>query len=510
MMRVTLIHPPQMISATNYVSGVAIPPLGLAYLASSLEAAGHSVQVVDAVAGDFDHVQTLGRQTLRGMDFDRIVEAVDPRSDIIGIGIMFSCSWPSLRDLVRKIKQRRPDKRLIVGGEHATAMTEEVINESPADLCVLGEGEETLVEICDRLDCGESIEDVPGTAHRVGDTVHRNPSRPRVRDLDSIPLPAWHHFDVEGYIAYGQPHGSNEGRSMPMLATRGCPYRCTFCSSPGMWGTRWYARDPGRVVDEMELYMARYGANDFHFEDLTAIVRKDWVLAFTKEILDRGLKISWQLPSGTRSEAIDEEAAGLMYRAGCRQFTYAIESGSVEMLKRIEKRIHLDKAFTSARGAMRTGIRVQGAFIYGFPGETWSQMMATWRTILKCAILGFHEINISAFAPLPNTALFRELQQQGRIRVDDDYLHSIFGYLDIWKYPSWNPRLPAWALRLVILFSYVSFFATSYLIRPQRAWRLVRGLFSSRSDGKLGKILKGMVKNSKAMTSGRTAPAAGN
>ncbi len=508
-MRITLIHPPQLISATNYVSCVTIPPLGIAYLTSSLEHAGHEVKVVDAVAGGFDRIEHIGEQTLRGMNFDDIAEAVDPECQAIGVGIMFSCSWPSLRQLVIKLKERWPDKTLIIGGEHATAMTDHVLLETPADLCVLGEGEETLVEICDRLDRGESLDTVPGTARRVGDGVVRQTNRPRIRGLDDIPLPAWQHFKVKEYMDYGQPHGSAEGRSIPMLATRGCPYRCTFCGSPGMWGTKWYARDPKLVVDEMEMYMERYGANDFQFEDLTAIVRKDWVLEFTKEILDRGLKITWQLPSGTRSEAIDEEAARLMYKAGCRQFTYAIESGSPEILKRIQKRIHLDKAFASARGAMRAGIRVQGGFIFGFPGETWPQMMATYRTILKCAVMGFHEVNISAFAPLPNTALFRELEAEGRVKIDDDYLNRIFGYLDIWKYPSWNPRVSSWTLRTIILFTYASFFTTSYVIRPSRAWRLIRGLFSGNTDGKLGKVLKGLWKNSRDMGSRRPVPAQG-
>src|SRR5205085_11391822 len=94
-----------------------------------------------------------------------------------------------------------------------------------------------------------------------------------------------------------------------MLATRGCPFQCTFCSSPQMWTQVWKARRPAAVADEIESYMRRYGANDFQFQDLTAIVRKDWIVAFCKELLDRKLSITWQLPVGTRSEAIDAEVA---------------------------------------------------------------------------------------------------------------------------------------------------------------------------------------------------------
>ena len=188
-----------------------------------------------------------------------------------------------------------------------------------------------------------------------------------------------------------------------------------------MWGTSWQPRDPRLVADEIESYINEYGADDFQFEDLTAITRKDWVLAFCEEILRRGLKITWQLPSGTRSEAIDAEASEAMYASGCRQFTYALESGSEVILKRIKKRIRLDRAFASAGAAMGAGVRVQGAFIYGFPGETWGQMWQTYRAILRCALAGFHEINVSALQPLPNTELLHQLNEKSEVALDDEY-----------------------------------------------------------------------------------------
>jgi anaerobic magnesium-protoporphyrin IX monomethyl ester cyclase len=496
-LRVQLVHPPQRIAATNIVSSIAIPPLGLAYLAASLESAGHEVRVVDAIGEGLEHVWQRDTFTLRGLDFDQIVERIDPTADVIGMGIMFSCAWPVLRELVSRIKARYPDKPLILGGEHPTALPELCFSQSPCDYIARGEGEETLLEFCNRIARGADPGDVPGLICRDGDDLRTNPARKRIRELDDIPLPAWQHFDVARYIAYGQPHGSADGRSMPMLATRGCPFQCTFCGSPGMWGTTWRARDPQQVVDEIESYMQRYGANDFHFEDLTAVVRKDWVLAFSQEVLRRGLKISWQLPSGTRSEAIDDEVARAMYASGCRQFTYALESGSEEILKRIKKRINLPAAFRSADAAMRAGIRVQCVFILGFPGETWRQMAQTYRTILKCAWRGFHEVTVCAFQPLPNTELFEEIDADRPLEVTDAYLDSIFGYLGVWHQRSWNPRVPHVVLRLMILFCFASFFATSYTRRPQRAWGLIKGIFTAQSGGKFARVLKGMVRSAR-------------
>ncbi|UCE60093.1 MAG: B12-binding domain-containing radical SAM protein [Phycisphaerales bacterium] len=503
-LRIQLIHPPQRISAANLVSSVTIPPLGTAYLAATLEHAGHRVTVADAIGEGLDNTFQHDGRTFRGLDFSRIVERIDTNADVIGMGVMFSCAWPALRKLVRQIRDRAPHTPLVLGGEHPTALTELVFEQSPVDFAVLGEGEETLLELCDRIAYRRDPSDVAGLALRDGDTPRINPRRSRIRDIDAIPLPAWQHFDIEAYIRFGQPHGSADGHSMPMLATRGCPFQCTFCGSPGMWGTSWRARDPVKVVDEMEGYMHRYGANDFHFEDLTAIVRKDWVLAFSQEILRRNLKISWQLPSGTRSEALDREVAEALHASGCRQFTYALESGSPEILRKVKKRIKIDRVFGSAKEAINADIRVQGAFIYGFPGETLRQMWQTFRTILRCAFVGFHEITICALQPLPNTEMFRAIDSERAITIDDNYLDSIFGYLGLGQQKSWNPRISSFALRIIILVSFASFFTLSFVLRPARAFALMRGLVGARSQGKFARILKGMILNVRRT---RTQPA---
>ncbi len=496
---VQLIHPPQRISAANLVSSVAIPPLGCAYLAAALEQAGHKVVVLDAVGRGLGHVFDCDGRPHQGLDFDAIVQNIDPNADLIGMGIMFSCSWPPLRKLVHRIRAAFPEIPIVLGGEHPTALPQLVFDESPTDYIVMGEGEETLLELCQRIAAGQPTADIPGTALRTAQGVKINPRRARIRDVDDIPQPAWHHFDVDAYIRLGQPHGSADGRSMPMLATRGCPYQCTFCGSPGMWGTTWRPRQVARVVDEMQQYMLQYGANDFQFEDLTAVVRRDWILDFCTELVRRGLKVSWQLPSGTRSEAIDADVARAMFQAGCRQFSYAFESGSPEMLKRIKKKIHLDRAFESARDAMAAGIRVQCIFIYGFPGETWRQLWQTYRTIIRCAMMGFSEVSICALSPLPNTEIYRELDAEGRIKLDDAYFDSIFGYLSVWQQKSWNARLPNIILRCLILFSFASFFAVAFTRRPSRFWGLIRGLFTQSSGGKMAKILKGLANNARLM-----------
>ena len=497
-MLVTLVQAPQLISPTNYISTIAIPPLGLAYLASSARAAGHEVKAVDAVGEALENIWCFDAKKsiwVRGLSFDDILDRIDPESDLIGVGCMFSCQWPPTRELLRRMRERFPNATIALGGEHASAYPERVLEEVPIDLCAQGEGEETLVEVLERLDADRTMEGVAGVSWRDGEKIVVNEARARIRDLDEIPRPDWDLFPVEDYIDYASPHGAVRGRSMPMLATRGCPYQCTFCSSPFMWTTAWRARDAKLVADEMMWLNEKYQATDFHFEDLTAVVKRTWIVDFCKELLSRDVDFTWQLPSGTRSEAIDEEVADLMVRAGCRNFSYSIESGSEETLKIIKKRIHLDKVHVSSRAAMKAGIRLQVNFILGFPHETWRHVLDTYREMARCAWIGFHEFNCCAFSPLPNTEAFFDLQKEEIITEDDDYLYSLFGYMDIKDYESWHPRWGNHRLRFMIYSAYGLFYGLSYLFRPWRLFAEIYHYSARSSQGKLGKLVRGLVRN---------------
>ena len=125
----------------------------------------------------------------------------------------------------------------------------------------------------------------------------------------------------------------------PLMATRGCPYRCTFCSSPSMWGTNWYARDPRDVIAEIKCYLTQYRIEHLEFYDLTAVVDRRWIMEFTALLRAERLPITWRLPSGTRSEALDEEVLGAMVASGCEAIVYAPESGSPRTLARVKKRV---------------------------------------------------------------------------------------------------------------------------------------------------------------------------
>lgn len=487
-MHVTLIDPPRYAFPLNHASNVAIPPLGVAYIAASIEAQGHTVSVIDAVGSGLTHYTRFGPIYLRGLDFEEVVRRIDPATQVIGVSNMFSCQWPATKRLIHKIDQAYPHVPIIVGGEHPTGMSELTLQEAPVDIVVRGEGEETIAELLSHLERGtpSDLEQIAGVAFIHNGEVIKTPRRERIRDIDAIPLPAWHHFNIDGYIGFNQPHGAALGRYMPMLATRGCPYRCTFCTSPQMWTQRWIMRNPKLIVDEMEKYIETYGATDFHFEDLTAIVKKEKILELVQEILDRRLKITFQLPSGTRSEAIDKETAKALKAAGCSEFQMAPESGDARVLKAIRKQVQLPRLFQAANDAIDQGISISCNFIFGFPEDDWRSVLNNYKAIIKCARLGFTGVNLNAYSPQPSTASFNELVEAGKIKkLDDDYFLSLFTFQSFFvKKASYNDRFSPWQLTAIIFFGFLLFYVTSLILHPTRIYYSLKSMFTKTASNK--------------------------
>jgi radical SAM superfamily enzyme YgiQ (UPF0313 family) len=385
------------------------------------------------------------------------------------------------------VRRRFPRALLVLGGEHGTAVPEHVLASSPFDVVVLGEGEETFVSLLRARGEGRPLGGVPGLAFREAGGVVRTGLSPRRRDVDAIPLPDWDAFPIEAYIARHQMNGINLGRSMPILGTRGCPFRCTFCSSPGMWTQRWIARDPRRLADEMALYRRRYGATNFDFQDLTAIVKRDWIVAFCRELIARDLDVTWQLPSGTRAEVFDAEVADLLYRSGCRALAFAPESGSPEILRAVKKEVRLDHMLGAMRAAVARGLTLSCFIVIGFPDDTPATLRQTLGLIRRMAVLGVHDVAVSKFVPYPGSQLFTRLQAAGRIQLDDEFFVSPMDFYTR-RAPSYAARVSTRRLYWTMLWMFVNFYVISFAVRPLRVLRtLARAVLTGTEETRYAK-----------------------
>jgi radical SAM superfamily enzyme YgiQ (UPF0313 family) len=485
-MNIQLVHPPIYLNVHAMTALRPSLPLGLAYVAAALRKAGHHVTVLDAVAAAPDQVTQGARKQLfaLGLTPEQIVERIDPAADVIGVSNMWSFSWPLVRDMLHKIRARWPGKPILAGGEHFTGLPEFSMEQAPIDFIVLGEGEEGAVEVLAGLARGRSDwQNVPGIVYRGagGQPTRSLQTRARNQAVDDIAWPAWDLIDVDTYNSHNYVNGIKTGKTIPILATRGCPYQCTYCSSPNMWTTRWYPREPRLVVDEIQHYVEKHGATNFPFQDLTAIVKRDWILAFCNEILARGLKINWQFPSGTRCEVIDDAVARLLAATGGRSLALAPESGSERTRKLIRKQMKTESLMKAVKASVKHGLNITCFIVIGFPHDEPADLKATRRLARKLALLGIDDIAVGFFFPIPNTHLYHELIQRGRIALTDDFLLTpIFAneekllpennYCD-----HLNARQLTWMKYRILL----NFYGTSFLTRPWRVlqilWNALRG-----------------------------------
>ena len=487
-LKVCMVRPPTLTSV-GAVGQDAVPPIGPAYITGSLVAAGHDVSAVDAVGEGLEvYTRLPGHENVlvHGLMGADIVDRIPPDAEVIAISSMFSVEWPITKPIIDTIREAFPEALFVLGGEHVTAAPEFSLESCEAiDVGVLGEGEETILDLLDVFSNGGDFSQVSGIIFRKKGEPSFTAPRARIRAIDEIPEPAWSLWPVENYIAQELTHGINLGRCMPILASRGCPYQCTFCSSPLMWTTLWKARTPELVIAEMKQYMERYDATNFDFYDLTAIVKKSWIVDFCKLLKEENLSITWQLPSGTRSEAIDAEVGELLYQSGCRSMNYAPETGSPEELARIKKKVKLDRMLVSMKAVQKAGVQIKVNFIFGLPGQTWSDVRKTFAFFAQLAWLGVDDIACFPYSPYPGTELFDSLVEEGKIVVDEDYFISLLGYTDVANSVSYADFISSKQLALLNIAGMAFFYSLNYLFRPWRAVKFAVAVLSRDTSSKL-------------------------
>jgi len=502
---VSLVHPSTLTSADAYGLDV-VPPLGLAYIIAAVKSAGHTVTVVDAIGEALQTYRTAAGfpgLLVHGLGIDEIVARIDPGADIVGISNMFSNQWLFIRELIQGIKKAHPEKMIVLGGEHPTACAEYILETVPAvDVCVLGEGEATIVELADAFALGRDFKEVAGIFHRENGKPQKTAKRARLTDIDQIPEPDWASLPTDSYIDNAITYGVNVGRAMPILASRGCPFECTFCSNPLMWSPRWIARKPELLVAEMKKYILRYNVTNFDFYDLTAIVKKSWIVEFAQLLIKEKLNVRYQLASGTRSEAIDEEVVALLRDSGCRLVIYAPESGSPEELRRIKKRVNIENLLISMRAAHVAGMETKANMIFGMLGATWKDVFISLVFIARAALAGLDNVTSYPFSPYPGSENFESLRAEGRITLNDDYFRSLLNLcrnLHTKNTISYNPRFSGSVLSLICSTAFVLFYSLNFLFRPWRILQILNTYFVRNEASSLLTVAFSNVRRKKAV-----------
>jgi len=327
----------------------------------------------------------------------------------------------------------------------------------------------------------KDIHNVEGLAYLDNEgTFKKNGLLQRMRNIDEIPWPRWDDGYLENFWDAGKSFGIGMGRDVPLMFSRGCPYRCTFCSNEQMYGTRYVLRDQDDVLDEVESYIQKYNANSMQLYDLTAITKKRWIVSLCNKILERGIKVGWSLPSGTRSEVLDDETLKLLKEIGLKYICYAPESGSQRTRDSIAKKVDIKKLNKSVMTAKKHGIETRINLIIGFPDETWIDVFQTLLYGLKMAVRGVDEVPIYLFSPYPGTKIFEDLIANNEIEINDDYFLTLTSlnssYLSN-KVISCNKLMPPTILGVLRTFSMLLNYLIGYILYPKRIIRTLKNIF---------------------------------
>ncbi|MCB1003691.1 MAG: radical SAM protein, partial [Acidimicrobiales bacterium] len=267
-----------------------------------------------------------------------------------------------------------------------------------------------------------------------------------------------------------------------------------FCSSPQMWTTKYVVREPEDVVDEIADYVDKYGIGNVNFVDLTAATNRKWTLGLCDALEKADLDVDWQLPVGTRIEAIDREVLQRIYDTRCRNITFAPESGSQRMLDIMDKRVSLEKVQQAIVDGEDIGLHTMINILIGHPHETRRDLWKSVRFMLKSAWLGCSDVAVMMFCPYPGSRDFDDLVASGE-HVIDDAAYYVGLSRGSSEHRSWNPRLSARELRLMQLFMISAFYITSWIRRPKRAFRFFKHQLTGAEDTYLDQMVRTKRKN---------------
>jgi anaerobic magnesium-protoporphyrin IX monomethyl ester cyclase len=297
---------------------------------------------------------------------------------------------------------------LVAGGPLPTSNPLDFLDDF--DVVVVGEGEQTLVDLVNSVERGVDLSAVKGIVYRekAKREVVFNVSREFIQDLDSVPFPARDLFNNEAYKDY---YSKSFGYTITsMITSRGCPFNCDFCSRP-IFGNGFKARSAVNVVDEVESILPLKYDRIWFADDCFTLDRKR-LMGICDEMLRRRLRIGWECLS--RVDTIDKEVAKKMRKAGCVRVFFGIESGNDKVLALMKKQVTIDQARRAVDVAKHVGLQVGAFFILGYPGEDDGTVLDTVRF---ASSLPLDYLSFTFPYPIPGTALYERVKD--RIIVDD-------------------------------------------------------------------------------------------
>jgi Fe-S oxidoreductase len=383
-----------------------IPSLGLAYIGGVLRQDGFEVEGLDS----FMACDTVDQM------FERIVAAAP---DVLGVSLLTPAA-PLMDEVLIRLRKVMPSLVVVMGNIHASVFDRYYLSKRLADYIVHHEGEATMLELMRAVRSGGPVDSIKGISYLAVDgRVLKTPRREWIDriELDKMPYPSWDLFPVDQFRPDIRLQGTSrvnnaaDVQALPILASRGCPHACTFCSPVNTIGRRYFNRSPKAVVDEMEHFYRHWGTTTFYYMDLTFPLTEKLGIEFCEELIARNLPIHWMCE--TRVSSVTLPLLKKMKQSGCARIDYGIECGNQKMLDLIQKNFTIEQVCDAVRWTREAGIEQEGLFIIGLPDET---VEDTWDTINFALSLDLDHIKLNIFVPYPGSELYDRLSVRGELR----------------------------------------------------------------------------------------------
>jgi len=417
-----------------------LPPMGLGYLASIVREIGIEVKILDCLARGWNHEEELDDQLARvglsNADIKQFIEEFNP--DLIGINCQFSRQYKVYHEMLSLIKKVQPRCITICGGAHVTVCPEEVLNDPYCDFILLGEAEDSFRDFITRFNQGANITSVDGLGWKSNNKININEKVRWVMDLDAIPFPAYDIMEIERYLGLEASHGlRHKDRFFPIITSRGCPAKCSFCSAHRVWGNRYRLRSVENVLQEMKILKDEFNIEELMFEDDNVTASPKRAKELFAGMIEKGFNFVWDTPNGVGVWSMDKEMIDLMKQSGCVKLNFPVESGSQEVLdKIIKKPLKLQKVKELIQYCNKIGLDYGMFLVIGMPGEKLSDI---WQSFCFAAECGCYTPHISVATPYPGTELLSICKDNGYF-AREFTLGDLFIRGFLIRTPDWNQQ----------------------------------------------------------------------
>jgi radical SAM superfamily enzyme YgiQ (UPF0313 family) len=411
-MKCLLIHPP--ITDNRKWDLAPCFPHGLGYVAGALRKAEIEVYILDIF--------------INKMSKDEVISILQEKLlyfDWVGISGIIN-GYKYIRWLTAEIKKLAPNIPVVLGGSICSPNPRLLLESIDADICCIGEGEETVVDITGIISGRVKPKNVPGIAYKKEGSVYINSTRPFQENLEQYDFPYWEAFDMEKYItSYTISPISRGKRKMNIIGSRGCPYNCHFCSPN--FGRKIRVRPVKSVIDELSILVERYGVEHFEFSDELFFLNEEFTVEFCEKLITADLNLTYRaLGRANIFDKFSLDTFLLMKKSGCVWIAFGMESGSQKMLDLMNKNVKLEQIERVIRKIRKCGIKFSGNFILGYPGETRETLKETIEFCKKNVI---PPPKFTFACPLPGSALYDDCIKKGLIKDEIEYWEKIDGTL---------------------------------------------------------------------------------